>query len=234
MTGNCYRILENPSIGLQRYRVTREAVTHLLAAALVHCDHMFSEFLLFCLLPEAIPSYFPWLLSSLSCVKGATLKITQMLQHFEHVAPVFAQAVSLWAKEYGLKSLVGELLRWEKYLEACPSISSNLRHPIPCFIFLCREIGQKCPQDLAREASGVKGYATFISELAEQIPALVLSNMSVLLPHLDGEVRFCEVTCPEKSNSRDAAIQFFCLKTEPLSQSSSNQNLLYGIGSALT
>ncbi|NXE37455.1 CND1 protein, partial [Ptilorrhoa leucosticta] len=132
MTGNCYRILENPSIGLQRYRVTREAVTHLLAAALVHCDHMFS----------------------------ATVKITQMLQHFEHVAPVFAQAVSLWAKEYGLKSLVGELLR---------------------------EIGQICPQDLAREASGVKGYATFISELAEQIPALVLSNISVLLPHLDGE-----------------------------------------------
>ncbi|NXS16549.1 CND1 protein, partial [Mystacornis crossleyi] len=132
MTGNCYRILENPSIGLQRYRATREAVTHLLAAALVHCDHMFS----------------------------ATLKITQMLQHFEHVAPVFAQAVSLWAKEYGLKSLVGELLR---------------------------EIGQKCPQELAREASGVKGYATFISELAEQVPALVLSNMSVLLPHLDGE-----------------------------------------------
>ncbi|XP_066031587.1 condensin complex subunit 1 isoform X2 [Chamaea fasciata] len=132
MTGSCYRILENPSISLQRYRVTREAVTHLLAAALVHCDHMLS----------------------------ATLKITQMLQHFEHVAPVFAQAVSLWAKEYGLKSLVGELLR---------------------------EIGQKCPQDLAREASGVKGFATFISELAEQIPALVLANMSVLLPHLDGE-----------------------------------------------
>ncbi|XP_066197267.1 condensin complex subunit 1 isoform X1 [Sylvia atricapilla] len=132
MMGSCYRILENPSIGLQRYRVTREAVTHLLAAALVHCDHMFS----------------------------ATLKITQMLQHFEHVASVFAQAVSLWAKEYGLKSLVGELLR---------------------------EIGQKCPQDLAREGSGVKGFATFISELAEQIPTLVLANMSVLLPHLDGE-----------------------------------------------
>ncbi|NWI50130.1 CND1 protein, partial [Calyptomena viridis] len=132
MMGICYRILENPSIGLQRYRGTREAVTHLLAGALIHRGHMFS----------------------------ATLKITQMLQHFEHVAPVFAQAVSLWAKEYGLKSLVGELLR---------------------------EIGQKCPQDLAREASGVKGYATFITELAEQIPALVLSNMSVLLHHLDGE-----------------------------------------------
>ncbi|KAM6144586.1 condensin complex subunit 1 [Phoenicopterus ruber ruber] len=132
MTGSCYRILENPSIGLQKYRATREAVMHLLAAALIRYDHMFS----------------------------ATLKITQMLQHFEHVAPVFAQAVSLWATEYGLKSLVGELLR---------------------------EIGQKCPQDLARDASGIKGYATFITELAEQIPALVLSNMSVLLRHLDGE-----------------------------------------------
>ncbi|XP_075270620.1 condensin complex subunit 1, partial [Opisthocomus hoazin] len=132
MTGSCYRILENPSIGLQKYRATREAVTHLLAAALTYYDHMFS----------------------------ATLKITQMLQHFEHVAPVFVQAVSLWATEYGLKSLVGELLR---------------------------EIGQKCSPDLARDASGIKGYATFVSGLAEQIPALVLSNMSVLLPHLDGE-----------------------------------------------
>ncbi|XP_062428605.1 condensin complex subunit 1 [Rhea pennata] len=132
MTGSCYRILENPSIGLQKHRATREAVTHLLAAALVHYDHMFS----------------------------GILKITQMLQHFEHVAPVFAQAVSLWATEYGLKSMVGELLR---------------------------EIGQKCPQDLARDASGIKGYAVFITELAEKIPAVVLSNMSVLLRHLDGE-----------------------------------------------
>ncbi|XP_065504815.1 condensin complex subunit 1 isoform X2 [Caloenas nicobarica] len=132
VTGSCYRILENPSIGLQKYRTTRETVTHLLAMALNHYDHQFS----------------------------ATLKITQMLQHFEHVAPVFAQAVSFWATEYGLKSLVGELLR---------------------------EIGQKCPQDSARDASGMKGYATFITELAEQIPALVLSNISVILCHLDGE-----------------------------------------------
>uniref|UniRef100_A0A8C3M2F5 Condensin complex subunit 1 n=1 Tax=Chrysolophus pictus TaxID=9089 RepID=A0A8C3M2F5_CHRPC len=132
LTGCCYRILENSNIGLQRYRATREAATHLLATALTHYDHMFS----------------------------ATLKIAQMLQHFEHVAPLFAQAVTLWAKEYGLKSIVGELLR---------------------------EIGQKCPQELARDTSGIKGYAVFITELAEQIPALVLSNMSVLLRHLDGE-----------------------------------------------
>ncbi|KAK2516781.1 Ncapd2 [Columba guinea] len=132
VTGSCYRILENPSIGLQKYRATRETVTRLLAMALNHYDHQFN----------------------------ATLKITQMLQHFEHVASVFAQAVSLWATEYGLKSLVGELLR---------------------------EIGQKCTQDSTRDVSGMKGYAIFISELAEQIPALMLSNISVLLCHLDGE-----------------------------------------------
>ncbi|XP_050793006.1 condensin complex subunit 1 isoform X1 [Gopherus flavomarginatus] len=132
VTGSCYRILEKPSISHQKHRAMREAVMHLLAVALTHYDHMLS----------------------------ATLKITQMLQHFEHVAPVFARAVSLWATEYGMKSMVGELLR---------------------------EIGQKCPQDLTRDASGVKGYAAFLSELAEQIPAIVLSNMSVLLHHLDEE-----------------------------------------------
>ncbi|XP_065598233.1 condensin complex subunit 1 [Cyrtonyx montezumae] len=132
LTGCSYRILENSNIGLQKYRATREAAMHLLATALTHYDHIFS----------------------------ATLKITQMLQHFEHVAPVFAQAVTLWATEYGLKSIVGELLR---------------------------EIGQKCPQELARDTSGIKGYSVFITELSEQIPALVLSNMSVLLRHLDGE-----------------------------------------------
>ncbi|XP_015276215.1 PREDICTED: condensin complex subunit 1 [Gekko japonicus] len=132
MTGCCYHILENPSIGHQRHRPTREAAIHLLGVAHRRYDHMLN----------------------------ATLKVTQMLQHFEHVAPVFVEAVSLWVKEYGMKSIVGELLR---------------------------EIGQKCPQELARDASGAKGYAVFLAELAEQAPAIVLSNMSVLVHHLDGE-----------------------------------------------
>uniref|UniRef100_A0A8D0HHA0 Condensin complex subunit 1 n=1 Tax=Sphenodon punctatus TaxID=8508 RepID=A0A8D0HHA0_SPHPU len=132
VTGSCYRILENPTISHQKNRATREAVMHLLAVALTRYDHMLS----------------------------ATLKITQMLQHFEHVPPVFVEAVSLWTQEYGMKSVVGELLR---------------------------EIGQKSPQELARDASGAKGYAVFLAELAERIPAVVLSNMSVLLHHLGGE-----------------------------------------------
>lgn len=55
-----------------------------------------------------------------------------------------------------------------------------------------REIGQKCPQELARDTSGAKGYTAFLAELAEQTPAIVLANMSVLLHHLDGEVLFLE------------------------------------------
>lgn len=58
MTGSCYRILENPSIGLQKYRATREAVTHLLAVALVQYNHMFSEFLPFAFVPELFPVAF--------------------------------------------------------------------------------------------------------------------------------------------------------------------------------
>lgn len=132
VTGCSYRILESPSVGLQRHRPTREAAIHLLGVALQRYDHMLS----------------------------ATLKVTQMLQHFEHVAPVFVEAVSLWIKEYGMKSIAGELLR---------------------------EIGQKSPQELARDASSMKGYAAFLAELAEQMPAMVLANMSVLVHHLDGE-----------------------------------------------
>ncbi|XP_063150770.1 condensin complex subunit 1 [Candoia aspera] len=132
VTGCCYRVLENPSISHQRHRPTRDAVIHLLGVALLRYDHML----------------------------GATLKVSQMLQHFEHVAPVFVEAVTVWIKEYGMKSTVGEILR---------------------------EIGRKCPQELARDASGMKGCAAFVTELAEQTPTVVLANMSVLLHHLDGE-----------------------------------------------
>uniref|UniRef100_A0A8C6Y588 Condensin complex subunit 1 n=1 Tax=Naja naja TaxID=35670 RepID=A0A8C6Y588_NAJNA len=132
VTGCCYRILENPTISHQKHRPTRNALIHLLGVALCRYDHMLS----------------------------ATLKVTQMLQHFEHVASVFVEAVTVWIKDYGMKSIVGEILR---------------------------EIGQKCPQELARETSGMKGYAAFLTELTEQTPAIVLSNMSVLLHHLDGE-----------------------------------------------
>ncbi|CAI9612259.1 unnamed protein product, partial [Staurois parvus] len=62
--------------------------------------------------------------------------------------------------EYGMKSLVGEIMR---------------------------KIGQKSCQDLSKESSSVKTLATFITQLAERIPAIVMPNISVLLDYLDGE-----------------------------------------------
>ncbi|XP_071066242.1 condensin complex subunit 1 isoform X4 [Dasypus novemcinctus] len=132
VTGCCYRLLENPTISHQKNRPTREAITHLLGVALMRYNHMLS----------------------------ATVKIIQMLQHFEHLAPVLVAAVSLWATDYGMKSIVGEIVR---------------------------EIGQKCPQELSRDPLGAKGFAAFLTELAERVPAILMSNMCVLLDHLDGE-----------------------------------------------
>ncbi|XP_004387321.1 condensin complex subunit 1 [Trichechus manatus latirostris] len=132
VTGCCYRLLENPTISHQKNRPTREAITHLLGVALTRYNHMLS----------------------------AAVKIIQMLQHFEHLASVLVTAVSLWATDYGMKSIVGEIVR---------------------------EIGQKCPQELSRDPSGAKGFAAFLTELAERVPAILMSNMCVLLDHLDGE-----------------------------------------------
>lgn len=57
------------------------------------------------------------------------------------------------------------------------------------FASLHREIGQKCPQELSRDPAGAKGFAAFLTELAERIPAILMSSVCVLLDHLDGEVR---------------------------------------------
>lgn len=132
VTGCCYRLLENPTISHQKNRPTREAITCLLGVALTRYNYMLS----------------------------ATVKIIQMLQHFEHLASVLVAAVSLWATDYGMKSIVGEIVR---------------------------EIGQKCPQELSRDPSGAKGFAAFLTELAERIPAILISSMCILIDHLDGE-----------------------------------------------
>lgn len=57
------------------------------------------------------------------------------------------------------------------------------------FSSLHREIGQKCPQELSRDSSGAKGFAAFLTELAERVPAILMSSMCILVDHLDGEVR---------------------------------------------
>lgn len=43
---------------------------------------------------------------------GACVKVIQLLQHFEQLSSVFAQAVSVWSTEYGDRAIIGEIIRF--------------------------------------------------------------------------------------------------------------------------
>ncbi|XP_061573058.1 condensin complex subunit 1 isoform X2 [Cololabis saira] len=139
----CYKLLENPTISHVKSKPTRDGIIHLLGLLIKKYNHLL----------------------------GASVKVIQLLQHFEQLPSVFAQAVSTWCTEYGVKAIIGEVIR---------------------------EIGQKSSEELAREGSGVKAFASFISELSALVPELILPNISVLITHLEGEsptmrVAVCEV-----------------------------------------
>ncbi|GCB79321.1 hypothetical protein scyTo_0019524, partial [Scyliorhinus torazame] len=130
ITACCCHILECPSIGQVKNKATREAVAHLLGVMIKRYNHML----------------------------GATLNVIQLLQHFEHLPPVLAQSVTTWATEYGLKSIVGEIMR---------------------------EIGAG---EGGRESTGARCCAVFLTELAERIPEMMAPNISLVLDLLNGEV----------------------------------------------
>uniref|UniRef100_A0AAR2M0W1 Condensin complex subunit 1 n=1 Tax=Pygocentrus nattereri TaxID=42514 RepID=A0AAR2M0W1_PYGNA len=139
----CYKLLENPTIGHMKNKPTRDAIIHVLGVMVKKYNHML----------------------------GACVKVIQLLQHFEQLSSVCAQAVSAWSSEYGVKAIVGEIMR---------------------------EIGQKTSDELAREGSGVKAFSSFLSELSTLVPEAMIPNISVLLTHLEGEsasmrVAVCEV-----------------------------------------
>ncbi|KAM9439758.1 condensin complex subunit 1 [Clarias gariepinus] len=139
----CYKLLENPTISHMKSKPTRDAIIHVLGLMVKKYNHML----------------------------GACVKVIQLLQHFEQLSSVCAQAVAAWSSEYGVKAIVGEIMR---------------------------EIGQKSSDELAREGSGVKAFSSFLSELSTLVPETMIPNISVLLTHLDGEsssmrVAVCEV-----------------------------------------
>uniref|UniRef100_A0AAY5KJD6 Condensin complex subunit 1 n=1 Tax=Esox lucius TaxID=8010 RepID=A0AAY5KJD6_ESOLU len=139
----CYKLLENPTINHVKSKSTRDAIIHLLGVQVKKYNHLL----------------------------GASVKVIQLLQHLEQLSSVCAQAVAVWSTEYGVKAIVGEVMR---------------------------EIGQKSSEELAREGSGVKAFSSFLSELATLVPDIMIPNISVLLTHLEGEspsmrVAVCEV-----------------------------------------
>uniref|UniRef100_A0A8C9YC68 Condensin complex subunit 1 n=1 Tax=Sander lucioperca TaxID=283035 RepID=A0A8C9YC68_SANLU len=142
----CYKLLENPTISHVKSKPTRDGIIHLLGVLIKKYNHLLGYNI-------TIPP------------------VIQLLQHFEQLSSVFAQAVSVWSTEYGVRAIIGEVIR---------------------------EIGQRSSEELAREASGVKAFASFIAELGSLVPELVIPNISVLITHLEGEshsmrVAVCEV-----------------------------------------
>ena len=45
-------------------------------------------------------------------VLGVSLKVVQMLQHFEHLVTPLAQAVEIFANTFGAKNVVSEVIRY--------------------------------------------------------------------------------------------------------------------------
>lgn len=101
--------------------------------------------------------YWDWIVY----LTGASLKILQQLQHFEHLVSPLAEMTSIITTEYSNKSVVAEIMR---------------------------EVGRKDPKDLVRDNTGTKSFATFLVELSEKVPGVMMSNISVVLCHLEGEV----------------------------------------------
>ncbi|KAM9310298.1 condensin complex subunit 1 isoform 1-T2 [Pholidichthys leucotaenia] len=139
----CYKLLENPTISHVKSKPTRDCIIHLLGLLIKKYNHLL----------------------------GASVKVIQMLQHFEQLSSVFAQAVSVWSTEYRVRAIIGEVIR---------------------------EIAQRSSEELAREGSGVKAFASFLSEVSALVPELMIPNISVLITHLEGEshtmrVAVCEV-----------------------------------------
>ncbi|PIK49362.1 putative condensin complex subunit 1 [Apostichopus japonicus] len=130
VSGSCYKMLETPEV--MKNKVTKDNLVHVIAILVKRYNHGLS----------------------------ASVKLLLLLQHFEHLTVPLAQAIQTIVDVFGVKSIVGEIIR---------------------------ELGRMDQQDLARDNSGTRGYAGFISELSDLIPDTILPSMSLLLTHLDGE-----------------------------------------------
>ncbi|XP_033731463.1 condensin complex subunit 1-like, partial [Pecten maximus] len=132
VTNCCYKLFENPGMSYASAMETRQVMNRILAVMVKSYNH------------------------SLGC----SLKLVQLVQHFEHLAVPLAQTLQVITEEFGVKTVLCEITR---------------------------EIGRLAPEDAAKDSSGTRNCSTFLVEIADRIPAYVLPNMSLLLCHLDSE-----------------------------------------------
>lgn len=101
---------------------------------------------------------------AIACV----VKIMQLLQAHEHAAGFFADAILVFVEKFGLRNMVGDIIRE-----------------------LCRLDSLESAQDLG----STRNIAIFLVELSERVPELVLKSASLLLSLLDVKVSKFFVGC---------------------------------------
>ncbi|CAL1547575.1 unnamed protein product, partial [Lymnaea stagnalis] len=124
----CYKLLENPATSKEKDALV--AIAHIIGNLVKRYNHGLS----------------------------ASLKIDQLLKHFEFLTSPLAQIVEIIVKDHGCKSIVTEIIR---------------------------EIGNS--REALRDSASGKAYAAFLVEIAEKIPLFVLPSMSFVLNLLEGE-----------------------------------------------
>ncbi|KAL5262314.1 hypothetical protein ACHWQZ_G007890 [Mnemiopsis leidyi] len=91
---------------------------------------------------------------------GACMKIVQLLQQHESLSSPFASLLLVCVRDYDIKTVVAQVIR---------------------------EIAQIEPGELARDTNATRNYCNFLLELGSTCGPVVLSAISSLLPHLDGD-----------------------------------------------
>ncbi|CAG5117955.1 unnamed protein product [Candidula unifasciata] len=126
----CYKLLENPSAA--KVKDTVICIAHIIGHLIKRFNHGL----------------------------GASLKMDQLLKHFEFLTSPLTQIVEILVKEHGCKSIVADIMR---------------------------EIGNADTKEAARDTTAAKAYALFLAELAEKMPAVVLPCLPLVVGLLDGE-----------------------------------------------
>jgi len=104
---------------------------------------------------------------------------------------ILASLVSKYGQSVGLSaSLLHLLHKYEHFAATLTEIVEIAAqdHQNPQFVAdILREIGNTNAKEMAQDSTGVKNISLFICDLAEKQPRILLPNISVLLPLLDGE-----------------------------------------------
>ncbi|XP_064081670.1 condensin complex subunit 1-like [Macrobrachium nipponense] len=128
----CYKILESPNMNLVKTKPTRDSVFQIIGSLVKKFNH------------------------GLAC----SLKLMQLLQHFEHMVTPAAQGIILLINSYDNKSVISEMIR---------------------------EITKTDAKELMKDTSGLRNFSQFIVEVAEKCPQVVMPSLSLLINFLDEE-----------------------------------------------